>query len=455
MLTVNRAAVRIPPMSSSHIETSGLPGPRQPLIFFGWYIAVAGLLIQALGYGSRYSFSVFFPTLLEYFGWPRDLGASVFSTHLLFYGLVAPLVGGMVDRFGSRRTMFVGALLLASGLILSRFGTAPWHFYLTFGIMAGAGLCLLGSVPLTMVVRNWFERRRAIALSLVFCGSGFAYACYPLVAWMIAQYGWQGAFTLLGVGLAAIFIPTIILIMHYEPQRKGLIKDGIKVSGDNSLKRQREEKRIVDQVWTSKSWTLNQAVRTGRFWFMCLTTFSGWGVAQHILVTHQVAFALDMGYERIYASTVLSLGGWTFGIGALASMISDRIGREVTMTLGMICCFSAICVLLMITDNSQPWMLYYYSIVLGLGFGISAPLVAATVTDIFQGPRVGATVGSIWFSFAMGGTLGPWLGGWLFELSGNYHLAFMIAGLFTLISGLAIWLASPRKVRLVSGKVRI
>jgi MFS family permease len=422
------------------------------LFYFGWYIAIAGMLIQALGYGSRYSFSVFFPTLLDYFGWHRDVGASVLSVHLLCYGLMAPLAGNLVDRFGTRRTMMAGTAVLSLGLLLSRWGYQPWHFYFTFGVMAGAGLCLLGSVPLTMIVRNWFERKKALALSLVFCGSGGAYACYPAVAWLIASYGWQDAYAILGLSLALIFVPTILLIMHYSPQAKGLKKDGTADPTPNKAGRLKGTSRVVDQAWASRHWTLGQAAKTSRFWFMCLTTFSAWGVGQHILVTHQVAFALDMGYERLYASAVLSLGGWTFCIGALLSMISDRIGREPTMAIAMGCCFSAVCVLLMVSDNTQPWMLYYFAIVGGLGFGMSAPLVPASVTDLFQGPKVGATVGFIWFSFSMGGTVGPWLGGWLFEISGNYTLAFLIAALFLLLAAVSIWLAAPRKVRLVPGK---
>ena len=437
-----------------HSENPGIPA-KTPLIFFGWYLVVGGMLIQGLGYGARYSFSVFFPTLLDQFGWPRDLGASILSTHLLCYGLIAPVAGGLVDRFGSRATMFTGASLLSLGLILSRWGYMPWHFYLTFGFMAGTGLCLLGSVPLTIVVRNWFERRRATALCLVFFGGGISYACYPLVAWLIERFGWRDAYVLVGLSLAAVFMPIIILFMHYHPRDKGLTQDGLP-EGGSAPKDQPDmsRRRIVDHEWVSRNWTLKYAIKTSRFWFMCLTTFSSWGVAHHILVTHQVAFALDVGYERLYASTVVSLSGWTFCLGALCSMISDRIGREPTMTLGMGFCISSVVVLLMIKDASQPWMLYYYSIAFGFGLGMCAPVVAATITDLFQGPRVGATVGSVWFCFAMGGTVGPWLGGFLFEVGGDYTLAFIIAGIFLALSAVSIWLAAPRKVRLVPGKVK-
>ena len=444
----------MPDMKISDPSTTMNHWRKSSYIFFGWYIVAAGMLIQGLGYGSRYSFSVFFPTLLDQFGWPRDLGASILSTHLLFYGLTAPLAGAVVDRFGSRKTMLTGTMLLASGLILSRWGQMPWHFYLTFGVLCGIGLCLLGAVPLTMVIRNWFERRRGIALSLVFFGTGIAYACYPAVAWLIDTFGWRNAYTIEGLIVTAVFMPIIFLILVYHPRQKGLTRDGLVQGEDNSTIIERERRRVVDPDWAGREWTLSQAVKTYRFWLLCLTTFTLWGVGHHIIVTHQIAFAIDVGYDRLYASAVLSLSGWMFCLGALSSMISDRIGREATITIGLAAVISSTIVLLMIKDAERHWMLYYFATAFGYGFGMCAPVVAATVTDIFQGPRVGATLGFIWFSFSIGGTIGPWIGGMLFELSGNYRLAFITSGVLFCLGGWAVWMAAPRKIRLVPGKIR-
>ena len=195
-----------------------MPSSKPRRIFFGWYIVAAAMLIQGLGYGSRYAFSVFFPTLLDAFGWPRDLGASILSTHLLFYGLTAPFAGGIVDRIGPRKSMFFGTGMLALGLILSQWGRLPWHFFMTFGVLCGIGLCLLGAVPLTVVLRNWFERRRGTALSLMFMGTGIAYAIYPAVAWLIDIVGWRRAYAVEGLIVAMVFIPLIALILVYHPQ---------------------------------------------------------------------------------------------------------------------------------------------------------------------------------------------------------------------------------------------
>ncbi len=165
------------------------------------------------------------------------------------------------------------------------------------------------------------------------------------------------------------------------------------------------------------------------------------------MVTHHIAFAVDVGYSKIYASSVLSLYGLLFVCGSLTGMVSDRIGREALMTIATIAAISGITVLTLVVDTSQPWMLYYYAAALGLGQGMMAPTIAATVTDIFQGPKVGTTIGFIWFTFAIGGAIGPWLGGWIFETTGSYLPAFVLAIALFAVGCTAIWLAGPRQIR--------
>jgi MFS family permease len=175
---------------------------------------------------------------------------------------------------------------------------------------------------------------------------------------------------------------------------------------------------------------------------------------QHIMVTHHIVFAMDQGYSKIYVSSVLSLFGVMFALGSMAGFISDWIGREPTMTISNLIGISGIVVFMFIEDASRPWMLYYYAIALGFGSGITGPLIAATVTDIFQGAKVGIIIGFIWFSFAMGGTIGPWFGGWIFEVTDNYQAAFIVAIVLYAVGGASIWFAAPRKVRMVAGRAR-
>jgi MFS family permease len=423
---------------------------RKPHIFYGWYIAFVGAAAYALGYGSRFSFSVIFPSLLEEFKWSRDLTATMFSVHLLIYGIAAPFTGFLVDRTGPRKTMVLGTILLSLGLVLSRWGNQLWHFWITFGLISGAGLCMVGAVPFTTVLRNWFEKKRGLAFSLLFLGSGGAFGCYPAIAWLIDTTGWRNTYLIEGLVVGAVMIPLIVFVVRYHPRDMGLSRDGLPETQEGSTSPGKRTLRVVDPAWAAVDWTLSKAVRTTRFWLCCLATFSLWGINQNILLAHQVAFAIDMGYSKLYASAVLSLFGLTYAFGSLGSLISDRIGREVTILLATAIGISGMIVLMFIRDASQPWMLYYFSISLGVSNGLCSPTIAAAVLDLFQGPRVGSIVGAVWFAFAVGGTIGPWLGGWLFEMTGDYFLAFLVATVLFAVAGTAIWLAAPRKVRRVS-----
>jgi MFS family permease len=427
---------------------------KNKFIFYGWYIVIAGLISCTLGYGARYSFSVIFPALLEDFRWPRDVTAGMLSIHLMGYGIMAPLAGYMVDRKGPRKTMVLGVSVLCLGLALSRFGTAPWHFYLSFGVLAGGGLCLIGAVPFTAIITNWFERQRGLALSLMFFGAGGAFAFYPLIAWLINQVGWRNTFLVEAAILAGVMIPLVLFVVRYHPREKGLVRDGLAEEWKASPTEKLKNRQIANPDWAAMDWTLSKAVKTGRLWLLAFTTFAMWGVMQQLLVTHHVAFAIDVGYPKIYASSVLSLFGVMYAFGSLAGLISDRIGREMTITIATVIGISGVLVLSFIKDTSQSWMLYYYALSLGAGIGLSSPTIAASVTDIFQGPRVGSVVGFVWAGFSAGGAIGPWLGGWLFELSGNYSIAFVICIILYALACGSIWLAAPRKVRLVPGHAK-
>ena len=140
----------------------------QRFIFHGWLIVAVGIVAYALGYGARFSFSVIFPSLVNEFGWPRDTTAGMLSVHMLVYGLAAPVAGYLVDKIGPRITMVCGTVFLTLGLVASALGSEPWHFCLTFGVLAGAGLCFIGSVPFTTIIKNWFKKNSGLALSILF-----------------------------------------------------------------------------------------------------------------------------------------------------------------------------------------------------------------------------------------------------------------------------------------------
>ncbi len=421
---------------------------KSPRIFYGWWIVAAGTVTYALGYGARYGFAVIFPSLVEEFGWSRDTTATVLSSHMLVYGLVAPVVGAVVDRLGPRFTMGLGALILSSGLAFSALGQSPLHFWLSFGLLFGAGLCLVGAVPFAMVLRNWFEKRRGLAFSMLYLGSGGSYAWYPAVAWAVEDWGWRRAFLGQGIVLGCVLLPLLVLVVRQRPEERGLHRDGVSPLAAKEIPLVLSQKENSPGSSASLSgWTLSRAMRSSSFWLMCLAVFSLWGLMQHILMAHNVAFAVDLGIPRMRVSGILSLVGVAYLGGALLAPISDRIGREATITLAALAGSTGILALVWMREASQEWLLYFHALAFGFGNGLGSPTIAAAVTDIFQGPRVGPVIGSIWLCFALGGCLGPWLGGWVFEMTGDYRWAFLMSMAWYGIACLAVWGAAPRRAR--------
>jgi MFS family permease len=273
------------------------------------------------------------------------------------------------------------------------------------------------------------------------------------VAALVDHLSWRTAFVVEGFVVAGVMLPLIIFLVRYHPREKGLHPDGDATAGGTAANMESEARRITNPAWAATEWTLVKASRTRQFWLLCLSTFALWGIMQHIMVAHHVAFAADLGFSEMYASSVLSLIGVLFAFGSLLAFISDRIGREPTIMIGTVAGITGILVLTLMQDDTRPWMLYVYAVGMGLGSGLTAPTIAATATDIFQGPRVGAVIGFVWFSFSVGGFIGPWLGGWFFELTDSYVVAFTVAMSAYAIGCAAICLAAPRKVRLVPGRV--
>lgn len=423
---------------------------RGPRIFYGWWIVAVGTLTYALGYGARYGFAVIFPSLVEEFGWSRDVTATVLPSHMIVYGLVAPVVGGLVDRFGAKPTMSLGVLMLSSGLALSSLGHSPWHFWLSFGLLFGAGLCLVGAVPFAMLVRNWFERKRGMAFSFLYLGSGGSYAVYPAVSWFVEMWGWRKAFVAEALILLSVLIPLFLLFMRQRPEDSGAVRDGRQEPGTAGPSHSTGT-AITASPWVNTEWTLGKAMAQGRFWFMCLATFSLWGITQHIVMAHNVAYAVDLGLSRMRVSSVLSLMGVAYVAGALSAPVSDRIGREATISIaGIFGCSGILALASMGPDSS--WLLYVHALAFGFGNGLGSPTIAAAVTDLFQGPRVGPVIGFIWLCFALGGCLGPWLGGWIFEATGQYRMAFLTAIFWYGVACASVWAAGPRRVRPVASR---
>jgi len=417
-------------------------------IFYGWIILSIAFITLVLGYAIRNTFSVFYPAIVENFGWGRGNTALMFSITMVVYGFLAPVSGSLVDRFGPRLILPVGAFIVGGGVALCSIATAQWHFYLSYGIMVAAGLSLTGWTPLTAIVSNWFVKKRALAFGILAAGFGGSLVFATIAQFLISAFGWQIAYVIIGAASVAIIVPLCSVLMRSHPRDKGILPDGVEFTTPEP--RNPNESLISTDLkgtWARTSWTLSKAIRTYHFWLLFFIAFCLLGLAETIAIAHMVFFFRDVGYEAMKAAGIYSVFGVAFVIGNLCSFLSDRLGRERVFVPSCLLSAMAVCLLFLIKDTSHPWLSFWYAVFFGLGIGTAAPVFFTTVADLFQGRHFGSIQGGVVLGFSLGGAIAPWLAGFLYDKTGSYFSTFLILLGSLLISLVLMRFVAPRKIR--------
>src|SRR6202047_84542 len=390
--------------------------------FYGWVIVVVTFVTMAIGVNARTAFSLFFPPIIDEFGWERGVPAGAFSFGFGVSAAISPLIGRLMDRAGPRAVMELGVALMAAGLLLAPLTTQPWHLYLTIGVTVGAGSVCLGYSGQSLFLPNWFIRRRGLAMGLAFAGVGIgSVTLLPWVQLMIEQSGWRTACTAMGILIVVVLAP-INLLLRRRPEDIGLEPDGDAAPSALSAK---PISNVVDPAWAGTDWTLKRAVGTARFWWVSLGYFCRLYIWYAVQV-HQTKYLLDIGFSpgvAVWALGAVSLLGIPGQI--LLGHLSDRMGRECIWAAS--CLGFAVCCAALIALKYAPTLLLVYIMVLAqgaLGYGLTS-IMGAVVVEIFQGKHYGSIFGTIMVAALAGGAAGPLVTGVLHDLSGNYTLAFL------------------------------
>jgi len=415
--------------------------------YYGWIIVAIGFSAMAVAYGVRSSFSVFYVAILEEFGWSRANTAAIFSINVIVYGISSPFAGFLVDRFGPRKILSIGVVLLALGTVLCSQASALWHFYLLFGVTIAVGTSLVGFPANIAVLSNWFIRKRGTAFGIFGSGWAVSFLIVPLVQYLIVAFGWRMAFITLAVVIPVILLPLIILFSRHRPQDIGLLPDGINPGSQNEISSPQSKIDTFAACPQSATfeWTLGKAIRTPQLWILFLISFCAFGIPENLMATHQVAFFVGVGYSGIFAASAVGFFGIISAVGHLTAFLSDIIGRKKNFTLGSGVAILGILILFLVKSPSYPWMPYVYAGLFGFGLGILGPTLTAAVADIFHGKHFGAINGFLLLGFGAGGIIGPWLGGYVFDKTHSYGYAFLVTILALAVASGLIWVVSPGK----------
>ena len=383
----------------------------------------------AVGNGLYFSFSVFLVPLIEEFHWSRGLTAGAQSTSTILQGLLAPLAGILVDRFGPRGVILIGAVLLSSASLLVATVHSAGELYLYTGVLGAAGLVALGPVPMGVLISRWFSERRGRAVGIAFSGMGFGvFVMGPLAQWLIAAAGWRTASVVLGLGAFGVLAP-IVWIGAREPERER--RAAIASRRDQS----------THGIEFQAEWTLRRAASTRTFWALWLANLCT-PLAVFSVTTHQVAFAIDRGFAPMLAASVFGVMGLMSVLGRAGfGLAADRFGGPLAATVSYGCTAGGSLSLLALESDRHAAWLVSYALLFGLGFGARGPIIAAMASDFFGGRRLGVIYGALTIGNGLGGAIGPWFGGVVHDVMGSYRLVFLASMTFCVLGSACFWLA--------------
>ena len=377
--------------------------------------------------GIMHSYAVFLLAFIEEFRWSRAETSIAYSVSQLVAGGSSPLVGALVDRLGPRRLLVLGGVLLFAGLVGSALISALWQDVLFYGIVMTIGANCLGLVVFVPLLSRQFVRHRGMAISVVQSANGFGRATSaPVVQYLISTIGWRETFWAQAAFIAAA-VPLLAALFRRATRYPV-------ASAPAELTPAPAEAPLP-----ARSWTLNAAIRTPHFWLL-FAVYLFTGLGSFLVSLHQLAFAVNVGFDKLYAAGVLGIGSFlAIGGTIVTGTLSDYIGREWSAILAYgISIIGVVCALL-ITSPDQHLLLWLHACFFGLTWGARGPAITAKTADLFPGSRLGTILGVITIGSGIGSAAGAWGAGWIFDVSGSYRLAFLLSILFYICGCIAFW----------------
>jgi len=365
-----------------------------------------------------YAFSLFVKRLQADFGWGRGEIMTTLTIFFLVGGITAPLIGWLVDRYGARGLMTIGAFVAGFGFTLLTLVTELWQFYGGY-VVIGLGMAATGMTPSTAVVSNWFEKRRGMAIGVMSAGIGAGgLVLAPLIGvYLIPNFGWRVAYLALAV-LAWMLIPLALFVIKTKPADMGLYPDG----------RPAPEPMVEGKasVQTSRGLTPRMALATMTFWLI-VVSFITFGFSEVGILQNHVPYLEDVGFPAALAAGVHGIVGlWStigkFGFGWLC----DRILPKYVCAIGLVLQLAATILLMNINPAAPRALLWLYAFIMGLGVGGWLPTMSMLVSTNFGLVAYGAIFGMIGFTQSFGSATGPLAAGYLYDAFGTYHWVFII-----------------------------
>jgi MFS family permease len=402
-------------------------------VFHGWKLVGAGAAIQALHSGlMNQAYGNYAVLLQREFGWSRTLFSAAYSLTRAESGLLGPLQGWALDRFGTKRVMQVGVVVMTVGfLAFSQLRSAP-QFFIAYLIIA-IGMSLSGFLSITTATVAWFERRRARALSL--SGTGFAIGgiVTPAVVLFLRTFGWRWTAAASGLLFLVVAMPLTIWFGD-SPQSKGEHVDGI--APHDLPPRTRRAEGVSDVHFTAR-----EALRTRAFWMISCGHASALLVVGAVLAHLPLYLTTEQGFSLQEASFVGGAIPLLQFVGQLAGgVLGDRVNKRLLASVAMLGHMTG---LLLLTYATSRWMIWLFIPLHGLAWGVRGPLMQALRADYFGSTAFGKIMGLSSLVVMLGMVGGPMVAGALADATGSYQLGFTVLAVMAGMGLTFFVLASP------------
>ncbi len=399
-------------------------------IFYGWWVLAVCMVLSFYVAGTTaYGFTALFEPLIASFGWSYTQISLAASLRGMEMGIFAPMVGWLVDRYGSRRLIIFGIPIMSCGFFLMGATQNLLMFYVAmFIISLGKGAC--ASVVTMSAVANWFHKKIGFALGILASGFGLSGLAIPLIVWLIDVYGWRAALYVLGCSTLIVGVP-IVLIVRNRPEDCGLNPDGVS-SVEQSSSTKKAAGRGDDKH--KKKGFYREAFRNPSFVVLCVTETVRICVMSSVMI-HIMPYLASRGIDRVTAGLIAGaiplvsvVGRFSFG------WLSDLLEKRWLMA-AVLCLTSA--GLIALNFISDTGMLFAFLVLFPIGTGGGMVLRGTIVREYFGRNNFGKTIGMVMGISAWGGVIGPTLAGVIYDLSNSYSKVWIS---YALLMALAILL---------------
>ena len=402
-------------------------------LFYGWRIVGAGGALQFLqSVLLNQAFGVYVAVLVEERGWSKTSLSAAAALKSTEVALLGPLLGWLVDRFGSHGMVRLGVVLFGIGfMLLSQIDTLL-GFYAAFVVIA-MGSSMFSNLLVSVAIIQWFEKHRTRALSALQFGGALGGLFVFLVAWSIQVYGWRA--TAFGSGVIAIVLGwPLASMIRSRPADLGLTVDGLpptpKVSGE-------------PDAATGPSFTARQALRTSTFWLLSLGHACSLLVVMAINVHAVTHIKQGLGYTLAQASLFFTLVTVGQGLGVMLGwVIGEKFAKRKVAAACMLMHAGG---MLLLTYAIGPVMLIFALLLHGVGWGLRGPFMQAIRADYFGRRSIGVILGLSTMVTVIGNIVGPVLAGAFADWQGNYRAGFTLLALCAGAGSLLFLMAKPPK----------